>query len=407
MPAEGRLPLLPLARLSPSGFFMLVIIAAAFGLGNVRQELALSLVGAILLSVWMYCLVLGFIVALIHRGACRMRVELSPRDISVGMAVETVCKGGPRLFRIPGILIRCRLCLETRDGRRLEHIFDPGLPAEPLRVSLRGAYYAKEDELRVLDAFHIFAFSWPLRREAEARLLVSPRPADEGIPVRPRPGGREQRSGLHYLRNDDLIDHRPYIPGDDPRRINWKLYSHGPSNSLFVREGESEPPPQSRLLILVDTETDAALYKPEAGREALDLLCVQALTLALDLAGRGMDLLTGYTGGRLRGGEELARAMAWPASLPLPAPGKGPAEQPPELPSADRGTCILALPRTSVGTDALDRFLTRRASAPMPCEILFLYPENASEQVREAAETCARLYGSRNAVRAWAVEAPL
>jgi hypothetical protein len=38
----------------------------------------------------------------------------------------------------------------------------------------------------------------------------------------------------------------------------------------------------------------------------------------------------------------------------------------------------------------------------MPCDIVFLYPENAPVPVREAAETCARIYGSRNAVRAQA-----
>jgi hypothetical protein len=391
----GRTPPLPLARLSPSGFFILVVIAAAFGVGSVRQELALSLVGAILLSVWTYCLVLGFVMALVHRNkASRMRFDLSPREITAGMAVETLYKEGARFFRIPGILIRCRLCLETKDGRRVEHIFDPGLPAGPLTVPLRGAYYSRGDELRVLDAFHFFSFSWPLRRETEARLLVSPRPLEEGLPVKPRSGGRERHSGVHYLRNDDLIDHRPYIPGDDPRRINWKLYSHGTSNALFVREGESEPPPHSRFLILVDTETDRILYSPGAGRDAVDLLCVQALTMARELAGRGMDVLTGYTGGTIREGDP-AQAMAWPASLPVSGPA--------ELPSVDRGTCILALPRTSAGTSALDRLLGRRPPPPLPCDILFLYTEDGPGLIQEAAETCARLYGARNAVRSQAV----
>jgi hypothetical protein len=323
------------------------------------------------------------------------------------MTVETVYTGG-RFFRIPGILVRCRLRLETKDGREVEHIFDPGLPAEPVQIPLRGAYYSKGDELRIVDAFNIFAFSWLLRREAEARLLARPQPVEERLPVKPRPGGREQRSGSHYLRNDDLIDHRPYIPGDDPRRINWKLYSHGPSHSLFVREGERVPPPHSRLLILVDTETDRALYKAEAGREAVDMLCVQALTISLDLAGQGMDVLTGYTGGEIREDADPARTMAWPASLPLPGPaakrpGGDSGGVPRELPSVDRGTCILALPRTSGGTSALDRFLNRRPFPPMPCDILFLYAENGPGQLREAAETCARLYGSRNSVRALAV----
>jgi hypothetical protein len=238
------------------------------------------------------------------------------------------------------------------------------------------------------------------------------------------------------MRTDDLIDHRPYIPGDDPRRINWKLYSHGPANSLFVREGETEPPPHSELLILVDTETDPALYSREQGRAAVDLLCEQALAIALDFASRGMDVLVGYTSGALTGGdgEDLARAMAGPASIMRGGrrgPPLGGAE---DLPMADRGTCILALPRTNGETGALDRFLARRAglgvadgAAPSgsngparpsgvssaPCEIIFIYPapETGKGRTRRgvaaqeaavavAAETCARLYNACNGVHA-------
>jgi hypothetical protein len=436
---------LPRPRLSPCGFFLLIIIAAAFGAGNWRQELALSLVGAVCLSVWMYCLILGLVIAMIHRKKARsIRIRLVPRAIAAGGVVEIVCPE-ERFFRIPGILARCRVRMETRDGRRVEHTFDPGIPGGRFDIPGRGAYYAGRDELAIFDAFGIFDFSWALPAEAVspegaagggilppgglegARVLASPRPAEEPLALRPRTGGREQHSGPHYRRTDDLIDHRPYIPGDDPRRINWKLYSHGPANSLFVREGETEPPPRARLLILADTEADPGLFSPQAAREAVDLLCEQVLAISLDLSGRGMEVLTGYTGGALRGGDpaELARAMAWPAALPLPAGerralerGRGPGSarrgsakkssarpgsgQAPELPAAEGGTCILALPRTTGGQDsgALDRFLSRRAGNALPCDIIFLY----TGELREEAETCARIYGARNAVRAFAME---
>jgi hypothetical protein len=397
--------------------------------------------GAVLLSVWAYCLILGLTTALIHRRkALAIQMRLSPRSISAGGSVGISFPEG-RFLRAPGILIRCRLRLETRDGRRLEHTFDPAGPAghprasaaalpqgagqgNPLVFPLRGAYYSRGDELAVFDAFGFFDFSWPLPWEEEVRVLVSPRPAEEAPALHPRTGGREHRGGPRYRRTDDLIDHRPYIPGDDPRRINWKLYSHGPVDSLFVREGEAEPPPHSQLLILADTEADPALYSPRAAREGVDLLCAQLLAAALDLSGRGMDLLTGYTGGVLRGGDaaELGEALAWPAALPLPGGaagslkrGGGPrkrlaAAAPgplPELPAADRGTCILALPRTVIGggaagSSALDRFLSRPQSAGEipPCDIIFIYPDPS---LREAAEGCARLYGSRRGVRSFAL----
>jgi hypothetical protein len=380
--------------------------------------------GAVLLSAWAYSLVLGLVIALIHRrGALLLQVRLAPRSIVTGGAVEVFLQGG-RFFRIPGILIRCRLRLETRDGRRLEHSFDPNAARDsgscgPLVFPRRGAYYSGGDELAVLDAFGFFRFSWPLPREEEARVLAGPRPAEEIPALDPRTGGRERRNGPHYRRTDDLIDHRPYIPGDDPRRINWKLYSHGPADSLFVREGEAEPPPRSRLLVLADTEADTDLYSPPAARADLDLLCAQALALCLDLKRRGMDILIGYTGGSLQGGEaaELAQALAWPAALPLPGGNARPwgrsrtrkglpePPAPPELPPAGRGTCILALPRTTTGSGALDRFLARPAGeAGESCDIIFVYTEDPRR--RESAESCARLYGARTGVRTFALALP-
>jgi hypothetical protein len=157
----------------------------------------------------------------------------------------------------------------------------------------------------------------------------------------------------------------------------------------------------------------------------VDLLCEQALALALDFTNRGMDVLVGCTGGGLTGGdgEELARAMSGPFAIGYGFKALGRAQAKhvphtaaPELPGADRGVCVLALPRTAAGNggaSALDRFLARRAASggeggpAAPCEIIFLY--TADTAVREAAATavadCARFYGSRAAVRALMVGA--
>jgi uncharacterized protein (DUF58 family) len=383
------------------GLFILLIIILAFAAGHVRGELALTLTGAVFLAAWLYCLLGVLIRGLLPGGGFSARI--SPRRIAAGERVEVFLAAGEgqKMFRLPGVLIRYQINLETRDRRSLTHLFDPGLPGgkdNSFEVPERGAWFSRYDELAFFDALGFFRFSRRFPQGEEPRILAGPRRAEEPLPLRLRSGGAEQRADLHYLRTDDLIDHRPYIPGDDPRRINWKLYSHG--GDLFVREGEPEPPPHSRLLILVDAQADALLFSPGAARRGVDLLCENALAAALEYTESGMDILVGYTGGKIRGGAaaDIAEALAWPAALPLSDPGNYP------FPGEDRGFLILALPRSAGEHSALDRFLKKR-DPKQRADLVFLYEDDGAgnaASLTAAAETAVRLYGQKPGVSAGA-----
>jgi uncharacterized protein (DUF58 family) len=133
-----------------------------------------------------------------------------------------------RFFRLPGILIRCRLLLKTADGRRIKHDFDPVIMRNAqLGVNKRGAYFSEYDEFAVFDALGFFRFAFRIPQSPEPRMLASPHAAEEALAVKLPAGGTAHRSELTFQRTDNLIEHRPYAPGDDPRRINWKLYGHG------------------------------------------------------------------------------------------------------------------------------------------------------------------------------------
>jgi hypothetical protein len=115
-----------------------------------------------------------------------------------------------------------------------------------------------------------------------------------------------------------------------------------------------------------------------------------------------MDILVGYTGGKIRGGAaaDLAEALAWPAALSLSDPGDYP------VPGEDRGFLILALPRSAGENSALDRFLKRR-DPKQRMDLVFLYederlPGAAATALRAAAETGARVYGQKPGVHAGA-----
>jgi len=391
------------------GLLILLVIVIAFTAAALRQEAGLALTGAIFFLPWFYSLVMTLILALIHnRRASRACIRIIPREIAAGEQAEAFYSEGDtgvsagKILQLPGILVRCRLLLATKDGRRILHDFNPSASeSKSLRLfkaEKRGAYFSAYDEFAVFDIFGFFRFAFLLSAGANARLLASPGPAQEPVPVHAKAGESNQQPEFSFQRTDNLIDHRPYIPGDDPRRINWKLYGHG--GGLFVREGEREPPPHSNIVIMVDCEYDTPLYNLTEARRGIDVLCENALAAAQACMESGMDVLIGYTGAAVKDRSDTpfllsakqASSLAWPAALPLSVF--------PEFPTVpdDYSILIMALPRAASDT-ALDRFLkntaARRAGKNNTVDLIFFCD---SDERFTAAETCCTLYRQRPGV---------
>ena len=421
------------------GIVVLAVIILAFVAGTVGREIGLVLAGAIFMTIWVYCLLMTLLLALLHsRRARRASIQVSPREIATGAFAEAsyseselsafAAAPSMRIFQLPGILVRCRLLLATKDGRHIWHDFSPAKSGpHSFQVKKRGAYFSAYDEFAVFDILGFFRFAFRLPSEAEdgqanARLLAKPHPAGEPPSVNARAGDSNLKPEFSLQRSDILIDHRPYVPGDDPRRINWKLYGHG--GSLFVREGEREPPPHANLTILVDTEYDPALYGRSDARRGIDLLCENALAAAIACTESGMNVLVGCLEGAGRGttpptlSPELAAALAWPAARPIQR-GEGLAETGDspgtQLLPVERGILVMALPRSCTET-ALDRFLGKAAhrdgagKGGRPVDLLFVChhfgtedsPKTLSAIESErlaAAELCVSLFNQRPGVK--------
>jgi len=405
------------------GSFAILLTFLAFTAGRIRSEPALILLGTIFLVVLAYCFIAVLFSGILNRRkALSLSVVIVSKTVPVGGEGElTIASGalssGKRFWNIPAVLVRFELCLETKDDRVIRHFVNPAVEKfSSFPVRERGAYSGNRDRLMIFDAPGFFSLGFSIyqnesqqnesQQNENPRLLALPYPAEEPIPLYLRSGGTEERNEPHYRKNNELINHRPYVPGDDPRRINWKLYSHVASGELFVREGESEPPPCSRLLILIDTEADSSLYSPEEGRHAVDLLCESALASALGFSSRGMDVLIGYTGGGILGGgkesapldsAQLAAALAWPAAIKYPASSG-------ELPQApgETGVLVLALPRKVAGDtfasqSALNQFLSKRQQET---DIVFIYNADGRKaaEIEQEAARCISFYSGKPGV---------
>src|SRR5689334_8515454 len=78
----------------------------------------------------------------------------------------------------------------------------------------------------------------------------------------PRVASMEHGEGMRRSRRSgdgsEFLDFRPYVPGDDVRRVDWSLY--GRLRQLFIRVTES--PRQLSVTLLIDTSKSMGFGSP-------------------------------------------------------------------------------------------------------------------------------------------------
>ena len=393
--------------------FAILITILAFIAGRIRNELALTLLGTILLIILVYCFLGVFILGLTNRRkACYLSISMIPDTVNVGengrLVIKTFTAGTSRFFKLPAILIRCELFLETKDNRVIRHFAVPDIDNHSsFPVVERGVYFGDQDSFVIFDSPGFFRLSLPIQQAAGPRFFALPHPSQEALRLSLKSGGDAKRITAKHSKSDELIDHRPYFPGDDPRRINWKLFSHSPLGELMVRKEDTLPPPHSRSIILIDTEVDPSLYTIDEGRKAVDVLCESVLSLALEFFSRGINVCIGYTGSGIIGSRDesitlsasdLAAALAWPAAVFNTQAELPQAELP--QPFDGQPALIFALPRSlSSESWALEAFFKKNGKGT---DIIFLYDANSRRvrELEEAARLCVRWYNRKRGVDA-------
>jgi hypothetical protein len=388
---------IPFPKPRPIGVFALCIAVLSFAAGFFRKEPVLPLVGAVFICCLVYCFLSVFFLALIHRKkALMIFTRIVPEKVNIHENAAMLLSQKISFFQMPGILIRYKLLLATKDNKKIEYVFGGSFFKNGLadfQAARRGAYYGMYDNLVFQDIFGFFYNALKLPQDKSERLLVMPVPA-ETVPAVPYlASGEKRHSKTKIHKTDDLTEQRPYVPGDDPRRINWKLYSH--AGELFVRQEEREPPPHSQFILLIDTDADNVLYSAKEGLDAVDSLCSIALSLLIEKASSGAEVLFAYTGGEVKSGLP-AELSAYPACT-LPGCGQ-------HLPdihtlSGARSIFIMALARRNgIENSGLQDFVKKRNSA-QTIQIMFFYN---SEKLKNYAEASAIIFNRIAGVQSFA-----
>lgn len=187
---------------------------------------------------------------------------------------SSLLKGSGHVKNISFIL-STRLHWNGVGKRRLE--LDLSGTEEPLFFP-RGIYEVEEHCLKVRDWCGFFEY----RIKGETNQVLTVYPAslimERGIPAR-RNHVPEKQAFISWQKDRELFDSRPYYPGDDPRRINWKMLAR--HDEFFVKEGNSFSPSKKSALLLLDGSGDTDL---------LDLLFRRYSALTEQLTEAGLQL---------------------------------------------------------------------------------------------------------------------
>ncbi len=220
--------------------------------------------------------------------------EFSPVLVEAGDSVEERF----HFERVPvpgGFNLRVHQELPARLATESRHVVGPAVSQQrvtlsrALRRTPRGDYRIGPAEIAYTDLFGLTRVA--VAQAAGARLKVLPRLQPVGLGDSPKAMAPEE-GVLHVLRKFPTDDHfrfRDYVPGDDTRRIHWKLSLK--VGRLQVRLPETVPVTPRRVRLVLDNHLPAGVDPGDESDlilgDALDKLVEVWLSLARALTERG------------------------------------------------------------------------------------------------------------------------
>ena len=239
-------------------------------------------------------LVVTILVPLFSMGCARLaagRLAVSiqaPEKAAAGGRIRCTIRLNRSVWRI-GCLVTCRL---TGRNRLTGETSETEIPVpysgicEPEAVSSRcGCLSLAVSRTEVRDWFGLVCFARSVR--AEATVLIRPDLYPVSLRKDPDTGACSREAGGSHRPAEDPEpgDLRPYIPGDDVRRIHWKLSEK--TNQTLVRE--SAPEALDRIALLLETD-----FPEQIDPEAMHSAARGLLSVSRAMATEGIAHIVAY-----------------------------------------------------------------------------------------------------------------
>lgn len=254
-----------LAIVTPQGYVVLFtgVVLVVLSLGFKWASLGLLAVLSLVLFYWVVgasVFLSAFMVRTFRWGMGRsqtgIRREMAPAVVQTGEPVEERF----HLTRVP-IFPGYRLLIHDQLPERLEtesrYIATPAASRETvtlaglLRATPRGSFHVGPARVQYQDALGMTRVEVAALSTAELTVL----PRVRSVRVIDPPRSLDEEPDLltirHRQANEDFYRFRSYVPGDDTRRIHWKLSMR--AGRLQVRLPESREISHRRILLGLDT----------------------------------------------------------------------------------------------------------------------------------------------------------
>ncbi|MBN2545593.1 MAG: DUF58 domain-containing protein [Spirochaetes bacterium] len=115
------------------------------------------------------------------------------------------------------------------------------------KFNMHGDFTIKNIKFILRDIFGFTEFSYNIR--STFKITVYPYYNDNvNVPFFNNKDGSEILQSVIRINSTDFFENRKYYPGDDPRKINWKIFAH--IKELHVREIEKIPPKTGQIYVI-------------------------------------------------------------------------------------------------------------------------------------------------------------
>ena len=260
------MPLMKVFKFTVSGTIYIIFSILLLTGAAIRGELFAIVCGVCLCLYVVLSLILVSVSVLLWKKT-DLLVELKNENIFI---LPSRGRKGKKLFPIvlPGVLVfygfEFLSDLKNKKSRSLKFNIKLKRTAVnfPLPKEERGRFFLEKEYIEISDLAGFFSFRLLKNEKSIPQLFIYPMVTEIKSFELPEILNETSAHTINLRRTDELYDSRPYFPGDDIRKINWKLYAH--TQELSIKQGDFVPPPRIFFTIYVESpiiDKDIAFYK--------------------------------------------------------------------------------------------------------------------------------------------------